>query len=335
MKVFITGGTGFIGSYVIKNLLKDGITDIIATKRKSSKMDLAGDLKNKIQWETTDLFDTIQLGELIQDRDAIIHVAGSVSFSPRYRNTVFRTNVEATSNLINTAIDKKVNRFIHFSSVAAFGLSNKIIDEKTVWNENSPQSVYQLSKYLGEREAWRGYAEGLNISIINPSFVLGGSYWKTGPLSMISKISKGLKYYPIGTNGVVDVRDVAKMCVQLLLRTDMGGKQFICNADNISHLGLMKMMCDHLDQPYPNIPLSGLLGEAAWRLESFKSRIQGTDSLFSKEAYTIASSGLSYNNLRSKELLGFKYIPIGKSVKDTIDCYVESMKNNTDYGILK
>ena len=334
MNIFITGGTGFIGSYVIRDLLNRGYHNITATKRQSSRMELVSDVLTKVEWVECDLFNILQLDDLIKDHDAIIHIAGAVSFSPRNRKKIFKTNIEATSNLINISIERKIKRFIHFSSVAAMGLPKSIINESQVWTDNNSKSIYSLSKYLGEKEAWRGHAEGLNISIINPSFVLGGAYWDYGTMSMITKIDKGLKYYPIGTTGVVDVRDVARMCSSLLSREDMSGLRFICNAENISHLNLMTIMCELLGKNRPTTPLTGWLGEAAWRLEALRSLITGTDSLFSQEAYHIASSMLSYDNSRSRQMLDFEYIPLIQSVKETIECYKSSSAKNASFGIM-
>lgn len=334
MKIFVTGATGFIGSYVIRQLLNEGYKNINAIKRKSSKLHLVEDVAHHVQWIDCDLFNIPVLDDYIKNADAIIHVAGMISFSERNRKAVFKTNVEGTANLINIALCHNVKRFIHFSSVAALGNSKNQIDESMTGTEISSKSIYSLSKYFGEREAWRGYAEGLNLSIINPSLVLGASYWDFGPLEMIKRLDKGLKFYPVGINGVVDVRDVAKMCSLLLAREDMTGTRFICSAENISYLDLMKMICDLLGRPYPKVRLEGTIGQLAWLTEIAKSYLLGSDTLFSKEAYKISSAELRYDNSQSKKLLHFQYQPLDQTIGHMVNCYLESKENGISYGIL-
>ncbi|MDG2450707.1 MAG: NAD-dependent epimerase/dehydratase family protein [Saprospiraceae bacterium] len=333
MKVFVTGGTGFIGSYVLQAIREAGYRDIIAGKRKSSRTELVKDIEG-ITWIECDLFDVMQMEEIISGCDTIIHIAGSVSFSPWRKDQIFKTNVDATANLVNIALDLNVKRFIHFSSVSAFGISSKKIDESKAWTENKSKLYYSFSKYQGEKEAWRGFAEGLNLSIINPSFTIGGGFWNDGPMSMISKIDKGLNFYPSGTNGCVDVRDIAELCLILMKREDMSGQKFICSGHNISHFDLMKKMCDELEKPHPTKAIKGLFGNLAWRGASLAARIQGKETLLSKEAYIISSTNLSYDNSKSEKQLDMNYRSLEETIKETIACYVKSKKDRRDYGIL-
>ncbi|MEE9373512.1 MAG: NAD-dependent epimerase/dehydratase family protein [Saprospiraceae bacterium] len=333
MKIFLTGGTGFIGSYVLRTLVKNKNMDIVAARRKTSPMDLVKDIEG-IEWRECNLLDVVQIEEIIRGCDTVVHIAGSVTFSSWKQDQIFKSNVDITANLVNVALESKVNRFIHFSSVAALGLSSKLIDEAQVWAENNSKSYYSLSKYLGEKEAWRGFAEGLNVSIINPAFTIGSGLWDEGPMSIISKIDQGLKYYPTGSNGIVDVRDVADMCLKLLDNTDLAGRRFICSGHNVSHYHLMSMMCDSLGKPHPSKPLSGVLGQLAWRGASLAARLQGKESLLSKEAYTIASAHLTYDNSQSVGLLGMQYKPLQQTIDDTIACYKKSKDLGGNFAMI-
>ena len=331
MKIFVTGGTGLIGAYVIRALLASGYNDIVASKRKTSKMDLVQEL-DKVKWIECDLNDFIQMSDIISECDAVIHLAGMVSFSPWKKKEIFKANIDVTADLINVSLDQGIKRFIHFSSVAALGISNKMIDETAVWTENKSKKCYSLSKYLGEKEAWRGFAEGLNLSIINPSFTIGGGFWSTGPMTIFPKIENGLKYYPSGTNGCVDVRDVADMCIRLLNRDDLSGRRFICSGHNISHLDLMGKIGAEMNQSNPSKRVEGLFGELVWRGASTWARLSGTESLLSKEAYEISSAQLSYDNSQSIELLGMNYTDLDKTIGDTVQCY--NMSKEKGFGIL-
>lgn len=335
MKILITGATGFIGSYILRDLVHSNKYDIVATKRKNSRTELVADVYDQVQWVECGLMDLYNLDDAIKDCHAVIHAAGQVSFSHLKKAEVFETNVTGTANLINLAIDNNIHRFIHFSSVSALGKKSGGYDEQSIWNEPRSKSIYGFSKHLGEIEAWRGFGEGLNLTIINPSFVLGGSFWDYGPLQMLSKIDEGLKYYPTGSNGVVDVRDVSDMTLRILERDDLAGQRFICSAGNISHLDLFNKICDVMNRPGPTVPVHGLLGAVAWRWESIKSRLLKKEAIFTKEAYQIASADLAYDNTKSRDMLGFDYLPLRKTIDDVVSCYYKSREEGHTYGILR
>jgi nucleoside-diphosphate-sugar epimerase len=82
-----------------------------------------------------------------------------------------KVNVEGTANIINAALATGVKKLMHVSSVAAIGRSrgNEVIHEDTPWEDSALNSNYAITKFLSEREVWRGVAEGLNAVIVNPS----------------------------------------------------------------------------------------------------------------------------------------------------------------------
>src|SRR5690606_9776453 len=147
------------------------------------------------------------------------HVAGMISFVPSERDKMLKINIEGTANVVNACLDASVEKLMHVSSVAAFGNSkeNVLLDESAQWEEDDIKSPYARSKFLGEMEVWRGMAEGLKAVIVNPSLIVGPGYWiGSGPAAIFNKIDEGVPVYTYGTNGYVDVRDVAESMLMLL-----------------------------------------------------------------------------------------------------------------------
>jgi len=87
-------------------------------------------------------------------------------------------------------------------------LNNAPISEDTIWNPESDNSVYAITKYGAEMEVWRGTQEGLKAVIVNPGVILGSGIWRYGTGSLFKKAEKGLKYFTSGTVGLVAVDDV-------------------------------------------------------------------------------------------------------------------------------
>ena len=172
--IFITGGTGLLGSHIIESLVKEKI-EVLALKRKDAKIPDFISHFTTIKWIEGDLFDVTLLEECVDRSEAVIHTAAIVNFSTRNLGLLYKTNVESTKNLVNICLQKASIYFIHISSVAALGRdgTNLLLNEKATWSEGEGNTNYARSKHLAEVELWRGIEEGLKASIVNPSVILG------------------------------------------------------------------------------------------------------------------------------------------------------------------
>ena len=219
--VLITGATGFLGSYLLRSLIKSGHQNIRALRRPNSDHALVADIQGAVEWVEGDLLDPAALEDAMQGIRQVYHCAAIVSFDPRMVRTMLRANVEGTANVVNAALWEGVDKLVHVSSIAAIGRSpeEKKVSENTKWQRSPLHSNYAISKYLSEQEAWRGMAEGLNVSVVNPSVILGSGRWEDGPLQLFRLGWKAFPFYATGVSGFVDVRDVAQAMILLLLRS--------------------------------------------------------------------------------------------------------------------
>ena len=120
-KILITGGTGFLGSYIIRAMLSAGYTNISISKRKESRLELIQNEIEKIHIFETSINDLLGLEEAIEGMDIVIHAAALVSFVPKDRKELFKTNVDGTENVINLCLAAGTKKIIFISSVAAIG----------------------------------------------------------------------------------------------------------------------------------------------------------------------------------------------------------------------
>ena len=129
MKAFVTGGTGFLGISLISQLLERG-WEVIAMHRKGSNLrDLS---KFNVHCVEADMASKDSLRAVIPNNiDAIFHVAGDTNMWRKNNDRQFQTNVESTQNLVDVALEKQVGRFIHTSSIAAYGFHDDVVDEQT------------------------------------------------------------------------------------------------------------------------------------------------------------------------------------------------------------
>src|ERR1700676_2295182 len=216
--IFVTGGTGFLGSYILQELVLQGRPVRALRRNLSFPFYLHPALLDKISWVEGDLLDINGLMENLEGCNQIIHAAGFVSFNPSDKKKLFQVNIEGTANLVNTAIETGITDFVHVSSVSALGRNDysRKVDEEKKWEGTAGQSNYGISKYYGEMEVWRGMGEGLTPLIVNLSTLLGYGDGNQTACGLFKTAYREFPWYMGGTSGFADVEDSARAIIALM-----------------------------------------------------------------------------------------------------------------------
>ena len=335
-KIFITGATGLLGSEIVKQLFREGYHEIYATKRKTSRLDLLSEYKDRIEWLEGTINDVPFLEESMKGMDVVIHAAAVVSLHAKMRDAMTKVNVEGTANIVNMCLDYNIPRLIFVSSIASLGRDKPgvPISEKTPWQKSKYNSHYAITKYLSELEVWRGQAEGLSTAIVNPALVLGAGIWSNSSLAMFETLDKGVGFYPSGSNGVVDSRDVASFVVQLMA-SSIEEERFILCSKNVKLKKLVQDISKQIDAQIPNKELKGVLKFLSWRVERLRSLFTNRLPLITKETVVNTSQEWTYDNSKSKSHLEFKYRSYEETVKDCCIAFLQSKEKGLDYGSFK
>jgi len=329
--IFVTGGTGLVGSHVLYRLLKAG-EKVRALKRSASNLRLvlrvfsyysddAEELFQQIEWVEGDILDYHSMEELLHGVTDVYHCAAIVSFHPNDRDSMLNNNVKGTANLIDAALYNQVKRFCHVSSIAALGKTQDgtDINEETYWIPSKQKSAYSLSKFFSEMEVWRGIEEGLEAVIVNPSIILGPGNWDIGSPKLFQSIWKGLKYYTKGETGFVDVRDVAKAMTQLMqpeVFEQHKNQRFILNAGNLSYQNFFNKIADALQRPRPKTFASDLILQFAWRAARMASFFSGKRPAITREAVSGSNRINHYNGSKIRQNTGFEYRSLDTTIQD-------------------
>jgi dihydroflavonol-4-reductase len=331
-KIFVTGATGFLGSYIVRQLLVDGYDNIICLTRHYGPAELTSDFYDKVRWVTGDILDVPFLSDQLPGVDCIIHAAAIVTFSTRDKKKMIQTASDGTANLVNIAMDTGVQKFVHISSIAAIGRrkQEEDISEKMMFSHSKYDTTYGLSKFLAEQEVWRAHAEGLHVTILNPSMILGAGKWSSSSIQIFSKLKKGISYYPSGTNGWVDVRDVAKAAV-MSVSEQHDGERFIISAENLPYQSIMQDIATELKVKGPEKKVNLNLAGIVWRLEAIRSYITGKNPVITKETIQSTSVTARYDNTKSKDVLGLSYRPIKNCIQES--CQVFMATESKGFGI--
>ncbi len=323
--VLLTGATGFLGSYLLKELLSAGYTDLRALRRSSSTLDLLRGVEGKVAWCEGDVTDIDFLAEAMQGVDVVFHAAALVSFLPKDKKGLYRINVGGTAHVVNAALAAGVKDFIHVSSTAALGRSRQGvgITEDAVWEDAPYNTHYAHSKYLAELEVWRGQEEGLRVAVVNPAVILGVGRPEEGTMRFFSRVKKGMTFYPPGATGFVDVRDVARF-MRLVYETGRRGERFILSAENLTYKKFFELIAASLGVHPPFRRVTPFLKELAWRLEWLRAKMLFREPFLTRETAHTAMSTWLYDNRRSLTVAGFRYRPVEESIAETARHFLKS-----------
>lgn len=334
--ILVTGGTGLAGSHLLLELTSGG-QKVRALRRKSSKLDFvehvfsayAKDPKQQlelIEWVEGDVLDIFSLEEAMEGVSHIYHNAAVVSFSPGDREMMHKINVEGTANIVNTALKKGVNKLCHISSIAALGRAeeNDVTDESTAWVTSSNNSYYAISKYNGEREVWRGTAEGLDAVVVLPSIILGLANINNGSMQLFNTILKGLPFYTPGSNGYIDAHDLARAQI-FLMESEVKNEKFVLSAENLYYKDVLGSVARGFGKKPPYIKVNQFMSVLSWNFFKLKSLITGKSPIITKETANTAMRTYNYSSKKFLDISHMKFHDIHETILSICEIY---KKNN-------
>jgi dihydroflavonol-4-reductase len=247
-KVLVTGGSGFIGSHCILQLLAAGHEVRTTVRSLAREAEVRALLKTggaapgeRLAFVAADLLSDAGWPQAVAGCDYVLHVASPFpAVSPRDENELIRPAREGTLRVLRAARDAGVRRVVATSSFAAVGYGHppraKPFDETDWTDATGAVSAYVRSKTLAERAAWDFVtAEGgaLELAVVNPVAVLGPVLGRdyASSIVLVQKLLEGkVPALPRLMFGVVDVRDVADLHLRAMVHPDAKGQRFLAVA---------------------------------------------------------------------------------------------------------
>jgi dihydroflavonol-4-reductase len=319
MRVFVTGGTGFIGGHVVRMLRKRG-DEVEALVRDPGKADDLEALGARLV--QGDLSDRAALARAMRGCDAVIHGAAvyKVGIPESERDAMRRANVEGTENALGAAKDAGTPRVVYVSTIGAFGNTRgQIVDESYDHPGEGFTSYYEETKYEAHQVAKRLIAEGLSCVIVQPGGVYGPKDHSALGKQIVDFASGRLPLVPFPELGLnmVHVEDVA---TGVLLALDKGkpGESYVLGGEITTMRGLMDSTADVMGKRRPrgNIP-TGLLRALA-PAGPVIGRLMGQPP--NMRELVSSSDGVTFwaKDDKARAELGYQPRPLDRGLRETL-----------------
>jgi dihydroflavonol-4-reductase len=322
MRIFLTGGTGFVGHHVAKALAEQGAELRLLVRRSSNLQHLEG-----IPGDTVvgDLARPESYAPALQGCDAVVHVAADYRLWIRDPDSMYRVNVDGTRDLLRLAREAQVPRVVYTSSVATMHFRTDGI----VINEDTPVSLadmvghYKRSKFLAEQQAIAAAQDGQQVILLNPSTPIGAWDAKPTPTGRIFVDFLNHRfpaYMDTGLN-LVDVTEVARAHVAALT-LGTPGRRYILGGENLTLKQILDKMSAITGIPSPTmkVPFAVALTYAFFE-EWITGHILGHEPRATLEEVRMGRKKMFASSARAQQELGFRIVPVYPAMRAAIDWF--------------
>jgi dihydroflavonol-4-reductase len=256
----VTGANGFVGSNVVRELLRRGHEVIALVGADQDAASLDG-LPVKIR--DFELHDRESVRRGLAGAETVIHAAATYAFWAPDARDFYRVNVEGTRYVLDAAREHGVTKLVHTSSTATLSPSfENAEDPKRLGTEDGAFDLrrfrghYKMSKAMAEELVLREAARGFPAVIVHPTTVIGPGDRRPTPSGLMIQqyVSGHMVVYLAMQQNVVDVRDVAAG-LALALEKAPPGERYILGGDNLDMREMLAILADLTGIAAPRIPL--------------------------------------------------------------------------------
>ncbi|MDE2053122.1 MAG: NAD-dependent epimerase/dehydratase family protein [Xanthomonadaceae bacterium] len=320
-RVLVSGANGFVGSAVVRALLRHGYAVRALARPSSDTASLDG---MDVEIVRGDLLDPASLERALLGCEGLFHVAADYRLWARDPHEIRRTNVRGTHAILMAAQRCGVRRVVHTSSVATLGLHH----DGTPSDEDTPAHLadmigaYKRSKFLSEALVRRCARAGSDIVIVNPAAPVGPRDRKPTPTGrVILDAARGRMPAFVDTGlCVVHVDDVAEGQV-LAYERGQRGRRYVLGGENMSLKAILAAVAELTGHraPWLQLPHAAVLPVAhvaeAW------ARVTGAAPNVTVDGVRLARHRMYFSSRRAEAELGYRARPAREALADAIQWF--------------
>ena len=321
----VTGGTGFVGANVVRELLKDGRAVRVLARKGGDRRALAG---LDVEIAEGDLLDTESLRAAVRGVATVFHVAADYRLWARDPRDIYKANVDGTRALLEACGDAGVARIVYTSSVGALGIPR----DGTPGTEDTPVTLddmvgpYKRSKFLGEQVALEFARQGLPVVVVNPSAPIGP--WDVKPTPTGQMIVDALhgKLFAIVDTGLnlVHVRDVARGHLQAETLGKVGEKYILGHVDgNLSLAAIGGLIAEVSGGKPPRLRIPYAVAWCAAACSEGFARMTGGIPKVPLDAVRMARKRMYFSPAKAVRELALPQTDVRVAVRDAVQWFFD------------
>ena len=324
MQALVTGGTGFVGSHLVRLLAEQG-HKVRVLYRSSQKLSVLNGLD--YQGVQGDLDDLKILKAACEGCDVVFHVAAKADYwKDDDKDLMFQINVEGTRNVLAAAQSAGVKRVIVTSSASTIGFREDggAADESQAFSLPPERFWYAYSKVKAEEVVAEFVANGLDVVILNPTVIIG-----PGDLNAISGtfIIEMLRFQwltPMSSGGLaaIDVRDVAQAHLNAVEK-GRTGERYLLNTANHPYTEWFKMIAEACDVRPPIFTSPDWMLEPTARLIELLRRL-GIQTPMDANQTRLGGTNAYFDGSKAHAELFTPQIDLKTSLRETAQWYAEN-----------
>jgi dihydroflavonol-4-reductase len=325
VNVFITGGTGFIGSHLARRLVDDG-HHLRCLARSTSRVEELRALGAEII--IADLTDRAALRDAMQGCDWLFHLANLYAMWHPRPEEFQQTNVEGTRCVMEAALEAGVKKVVYLSTVAVMGKPAEHPFSECSLPGPRLFSAYGRSKSEGDRLVQELFeSRDLPVVTLYPGIVLGPGDDKPSGI-YIQDLIRGQVPTPIFRHSVetyVAVQDVAEATIRAAGLPETVGKRYLIGGERLNGMEYVRQICEVADVrvPWMRLPDAFVIAAAYWF--TLRSNLSGNPPPWglSVDAAWTLYHGFDFDGSRAAHELGFSYTPVRQVLSEAVTWYRE------------
>lgn len=316
-KILITGGTGFIGSNLVKKLY-NGKDRIIIYAKDPTHPFLKGLDVEIIEANIKDYFSLLKA---VKGCDYVYHLAACTLSTAKDRDEIFGTNVFGTENVMKACLKCGVKKAVYVSSGAVLGFSD---EERPITEDDSTDfkdNLYAQSKKLGEDKVLEYVAKGLDAAIVLPGYVMGAGEIDQRRFGLFKSIARGrIKFTYPGGGGTVAVEDLVDGLI-LAMKKGKSGERYILSNAYVRLFDFYNLIAKILKKPkimlrLPKATYYPMYMAAAILQKLMKSPPIATENIRWHYNFRV------YDSSKAKKELGWEpKVPLEESIRRAVEYY--------------
>ena len=316
MKLFITGGTGFLGGHLIRRVAR-GPHGARCLARDARRLEWAREAGFEVC--EGDITDPVSLREGMDGCDAVLNLASVNTHWEPDPGIYRRVNVDGTRNVLQTALDARVERVVNVSTALVFGKP-----AETPFTERSAFgparfSAYARSKLAADRIAERMCIEqGLPLVTVYPGGVVGPGNTKQTSEYITALLEGRLPgvIFPNASHTYVDVGDVAEIVVRAAEGDVPAGERYLAGNEQLTMAELNAIVAQLADVPLPRVRIPDAVMTAAASLATTVANVTKRRPFqgMARDSFATMRAGLVFDGSKAERELGITYTPLRESL---------------------